>query len=276
MSNLLKRSITGSIFVVVLISAIYLNQMSCLILFGILTTLGLWEFYRLSLKTGAFPQRVLGTFSGTCLFLLLGSIHYSFLDKKYLFIILPLIFLVFCLELYRKKENPFTNIAFTLMGIIYIAFPFSCLIFFSSFDSAEWLNKYNPSVLMGYFFLLWANDTGAYLFGRQFGKTKLFERVSPNKTWEGAIGGGIFSLTIAWVISNYFQLLTFQQWIGVSIIVVVFGNLGDLTESLFKRSINVKDSGNILPGHGGILDRFDGVFISAPLVYVFLNIFKLI
>lgn len=272
MSNILKRSITGSIFVLVLISAIELSQISCLILFGLLTTLGIWEFYRLVLKTGAQPQKVLGSLAGTLSFILFGLIFYNYLDLKYLSLIIPLVFLIFCTELYRKKENPYTNIAFTILGILYIAFPFACLIYFSSYSSSDYLGNYNPSVLLGYFFLLWANDTGAYLFGRKFGKTKLFERISPKKTWEGTIGGGIFSLTVAWIIANYFELLSLQQWMILSIIVVIFGSLGDLTESLFKRSINVKDSGNILPGHGGILDRFDGVFISAPMVYVYLNI----
>lgn len=272
MSNLLKRSITGTIFVIVLISAIYLNQVSCLILFGVLTLLGLWEFYGLAQRTGAQPQKVAGTFAGTLLFAISGCVYYNYIPAKYISLAIPFIFILFCLELYRKKENPFTNISYTLLGILYIAFPFSFLIYFSFYPNMEWFGSYNPTVLLGYFFLLWANDTGAYLFGRSFGKTKLFERISPNKTWEGAIGGGILSLSIAWIISHYFEQLSMPQWLGLALIVVIFGNLGDLAESLFKRSINVKDSGNILPGHGGILDRFDGVFISAPMVYVYLNI----
>lgn len=270
MSNFLQRSITGIIFVIVLIGGIYLHPLSCLILFGILTILGIWEFYSLSEKSGAEPQKITGTIGGLVLYLISGLIYYQMISINYFALIIPIVFAPFIIELYKKKINPFTNIGYTLLGLFYIAFPFSLLIYLSSRKEIDWLNAYSPQILLGYFFLLWANDTGAYLFGRKIGKRKLFERISPKKTWEGTIGGGLLSLGIAYVLSINFELLTEGQWIITALIVVIFGNLGDLVESMFKRSINVKDSGTILPGHGGILDRFDGVFISAPIVCAYL------
>lgn len=118
--------------------------------------------------------------------------------------------------------------------------------------------------------MLWTNDTGAYLAGRFFGKHKLFERISPKKTWEGSIGGGILTIGVAFILSVYFTNLDQTNWIVLAILVAVFGGLGDLVESMLKRSLNIKDSGNLLPGHGGILDRFDGLLLSIPFIYSYL------
>ena len=125
------------------------------------------------------------------------------------------------------------------------------------------------------FILIWANDSFAYLVGRKFGKTKLFERISPKKTWEGSIGGVFFGLLLGYLNSQIFDGLDTPTWMAIAVIVVIFGSLGDLVESLFKRSLGIKDSGKILPGHGGVLDRFDGIFISAPMVYTFLKILSI-
>ena len=167
---------------------------------------------------------------------------------------------------------PIFNIGVSLMGIVYVAIPFALLSYLIVFDKDAMTGIYNPNILLGYLFLIWTSDTCAYLAGRSFGKRKLFNRISPKKTWEGAAGGFILSLILAYVLSIYFTSLTIPNWLIIAAIVVITGIFGDLTESMFKRSVGIKDSGVLLPGHGGILDRFDAVFISAPCIWVYLSI----
>ena len=185
-------------------------------------------------------------------------------------IFIPLIIFVFINELYRNNKKPFSNIAYTLLGIVYIAFPLSLFNFFVFRGSP--IVYYTPNILLGFFILLWAYDTGAYLFGVSLGKHRLFPRISPKKSWEGFLGGAITSLIISYFISTYFSELQFQHWIVISFIIIVMGTFGDLVESLFKRSINLKDSGKIFPGHGGILDRIDSILLSAPIVFTYLQL----
>ncbi len=185
-------------------------------------------------------------------------------------LIIPLLFAVFIIELFRNQPQPIANIAFTILGIEYVAVPFTLLHGLSYFKNMNFSSDYGFEVLMGYFFILWANDTGAYFVGRSLGKHKLFERISPKKTWEGSFGGALSGLLVAYANFLLFPALSLWVWIGIALIVVIFGSIGDLVESLFKRSLQIKDSGNILPGHRGVLDRFDGIFISAPMVYAFL------
>ena len=180
---------------------------------------------------------------------------------------------MFFIELFRNKPNPFNNIGFTVLGIIYIIVPF-LLLSITSFDITSSDISYAPNKLLGFFLLIWANDTFAYLVGIAIGRTKLFERISPKKTWEGTIGGIICTQGIAYIISIYFTELTMIQWMIIALIISVFGTLGDLVESMFKRSLGVKDSGNILPGHGGILDRFDAVLLCSPFVVVYLMLIQ--
>lgn len=285
--NLIQRSITGTIFVAVLVGGIIWHPLSFGFLFLLITVLGLWEFLGLAEKAGAQPLRTYGTLAGALCFTL------SFMAKRsdnnmLLLGIIPLLFIVFFAELYRKKENPFTNIAYTILAVIYVALPFSlwALVIvpidqdvIAKFNAAIFpqayiahLLEYRWHLLLGFFILMWTSDTMAYVCGRLFGKHKLFERVSPKKTWEGTIGGGLFALGAAWGISFYFTDLPLVHWLVIAAIVVVCGNLGDLSESLFKRSIGVKDSGTILPGHGGILDRFDAVLLASPFVATYLLI----
>jgi phosphatidate cytidylyltransferase len=180
------------------------------------------------------------------------------------------VFLIFLIELYRKLPNPFTNIAFTFFGLMYIAIPFSLLNYFPNPNLMP--ETYHPELLLGFFFLVWMNETGAYLVGSAIGKHRLFERISPKKTWEGTLGGGVLSMLTGLLISRYFIQIGTLDWLVISLIVVIFTSYGDLFESMFKRSINAKDSGRLLPGHGGILDRFDGVIMAAPFVFVYLII----
>jgi phosphatidate cytidylyltransferase len=245
-------------------------------LFFVIAILGLWEFYKLSEKAGCQPQKIMGLVLGVLLFAALvlrfftTSNHLAAIPVA---LLLPALFSIFIIELYRKKENPFGNIAFTLLGIIYVVLPFSliCTLPFGEIyleDVQTYI--YTPGTIIGLLFILWSSDTGAYLSGKAFGKHKLFERISPGKTWEGTIGGGILSIVVAYIVSLYFTELRMIDWIVIAVIIVVAGNLGDLVQSLFKRSVGVKDSGNILPGHGGILDRFDSLIMATPFIFTYL------
>lgn len=269
MNNFTQRTITGAIFVSIMIAGIFWNSYSLLILFGIISLLSLWEFYGIVPKTDHTILRIYSVITGTVVYFLSAMYFQNLLEAKYLILIFPLIFLIAVIELYRKKERPFGNIAFAIFGVVYISLPFAFLNYLAIYNPLGIQLEYNPWLLMGFFILIWTNDTGAYLAGRAFGKHKLFERISPKKTWEGAAGGLLLTLLAAYFLNNYTKIFHIKHWLIIAVIVVVFGNLGDLTESLFKRSVNIKDSGTILPGHGGLLDRFDAVLIAAPMVFTY-------
>jgi phosphatidate cytidylyltransferase len=265
-NNFLTRTITGILFVLVLgMSILFFKPIAFGILTFCLIALGLNEFYRLN-KTNSIPGIIIGLALFSGIFLLsIGWLQ----NLKIFWFLIPITWIVFITELYRKKDKPFHNIALTLLGIIYIALPFSLLYLmgFTEFTA----NGYKPERILGFFFLLWTSDTGAYLVGMTIGRHPFFPRISPKKSWEGFIGGVASTLLVALVISHYFTALSPVNWLVIGAIIAIFGALGDLIESLLKRSLQVKDSGNILPGHGGILDRFDSVIFSAPLVYIYLQ-----
>ena len=268
MSNLATRTITGIVLVVMVIAAIISGQYLFSALFLIFTMIGLLEFYTLVEKAKVFPNKPAGIFAGIILFVSNALVALNILDVQWLLLNFLSIFIIFLLELYRNNPNPFTNIAFTFFGLLYVAVPFSLLNYFPNPGFLP--GVYHSSLLLGFFFLVWINETGAYVIGSAIGRHKLFERVSPNKTWEGAAGGGLLALLTALLISQYYVNINFGDWLIIALIVIVFGSYGDLFESMFKRSVNIKDSGSLLPGHGGVLDRFDGVFIAAPFVFVYL------
>ena len=177
--------------------------------------------------------------------------------------------MIFLIKLYKKRDmKPFTNIGFTFLGIIYVALPFALLIILALRGGG-----FHPMTITGCLLLLWASDIGAYFAGTKFGRRKLFERVSPKKSWEGALGGAAAAAIIAGVLALYAPELRPWQWYCVGGIIVVTGTYGDLVESLFKRSIAIKDSGSSIPGHGGFLDRFDGLLLAAPFIITFLKLF---
>ncbi len=239
-------------------------------LFFVVSMAGIWEFYSL-LQHGKYkPQKVLGALTGVFLFAAIFLTQMGYMQSDFLLLLIPLAVLIFIVELYRKQNQPFTNIALTLLGPAYIVFPFAL---FSGFVfNNPGSTEYYPYILLGLFILIWLYDSGAYIFGVSFGKHRLFERISPKKSWEGLIGGSLIALFAAWGISHYFTVISLIDWIVIAIIIIVAGTYGDLVESMLKRHLGVKDSGNILPGHGGILDRFDAVFLSSPLVYVYLQL----
>jgi phosphatidate cytidylyltransferase len=276
MSNLAQRLITGSIFVVVLVGCIWWSPWSMFILMLAIGVLGLNEFYNLSEKAGASPQKYFGIVIGflticTAFFVRAGHII-GLLE----FALIPLLFTIFFVELWRKKDNPFANIAWTVIGLIYIIVPLSWLTwtftpkaFLIDYPAIQkMIPPYSGIELLTFFILIWVSDSMAYVCGRLFGKNKLWERISPKKTQEGFVGGLIFTVITGLGLGYYWLTdnnVTFAfMWALIGLVISVTGMFGDLVESLFKRSINVKDSGTILPGHGGILDRFDALFLATP------------
>ncbi|WP_026462228.1 phosphatidate cytidylyltransferase [Adhaeribacter aquaticus] len=270
LSNLQQRVITGILGGLVFIGAIWFSQWTFGALFLSLTVLGLMEFYKLVSFKGFEPNRSFGILMGSGLFLLVFLIQTGFLENRYLFLLPPLFMVSLVAELYRKKAQPFTNIAFTFLGVLYVAGPFSGVILLGFPADAT---TYSWHVILGTLLLIWAADTGAYFFGKSFGRHKLFERISPGKTWEGWVGGTLLCLGASYVLSLYFTDLDVFHWLGVAVLVSIFGVLGDLVESMLKRSLGVKDSGSLLPGHGGILDRFDSLIMVVPFIIAFLKIF---
>ena len=276
MNNFLTRTITGALFVIVIVASAIWNFWAFATVFGVFVIIGIWEFYNMITKKNILPQKLFGVLIGFLLYVV-SILNITEVCSKYseiLFFILLLAFcFVFFVELYKKSETPFQNIAFTFLGIIYIPIPILLLVALNYFAVGK-CGIFTFPVL--YFFMLWTNDTFAYLIGMKFGKHKLFERISPKKTWEGFAGGLIFTLILAFVFSIYFNFLNLSEWLGLAGIIVVFGTYGDLAESMLKRSMDCKDSGKFFPGHGGILDRFDSVLLSAPFVFVYLRILELI
>jgi len=267
-NNLLLRTITGIFFVGIVVSSVIFNPLFFAGLFFCVSLLGLHEFYKLLQKGGKFPQTCLGLISGGLLFAGLAAVANNLIEAKNLYVLVPLIAISFIIELYRNKPSPFENVALTLVGVLYIALPFGLMNFFYLPGL-----HYTFIILLGFFVILWINDTFAYLFGSAFGKHRLFERISPKKSWEGSIGGALVSIIAVWLFASFDHSLSLIQWITITVIIVISGTLGDLVESMLKRSLNCKDSGTLLPGHGGILDRFDAVLISAPLIFVYIQFF---
>jgi phosphatidate cytidylyltransferase len=279
LKELLTRAITGTVFVAVLIGAIVWNKYSVAGLFFVISILGLLEFFKLMEKGGFKPKKSVASFVASLIYGIIVYFSFGYGNFSYLLFIFPLLVLLVVIELFRKSETPVSNFAFSVMGVMYVVIPFSILNFFAyGSPYAEVLeinDRYDYIFLLGFFVIQWASDTGAYLAGSALGKTKLFERISPNKTWEGTVGGASIALVTGFIFA-YFTGSSVVHWMVCSLLIVVFGTLGDLTESQIKRSIGVKDSGNILPGHGGILDRFDGVLFSAPFVLAYLHFVDLI
>lgn len=260
MSNLVQRGITGLIFVIVLITAIILGDWYFTALFGLIAVLSLNEFYALFKNVQEKPNLSQGLFFGVLIYCFAAYYAYNNEIPKYFLPLLLLTFpLVAFIELYRKQKVPFQNMGLTIIGIIYIITPFALINLLRINQDSFW-------PVLSIFILTWTSDTFAYLVGRKIGKRKLFERISPKKSWEGFFGGMFFSVLFGLTIA-YFTDQNFIKYAIYGVSIATFGTLGDLVESMLKRSLNIKDSGTILPGHGGLLDRFDAVIFVIPIIY---------
>lgn len=264
-----KRSVTGACIVTAVIVAILQGAYAFFALCALVSLLGLFEFYRL-FGIAKRPVNVICGFLLAICMLSSALLYINFGYRLEIFLInIPPVSVLLVSSLFARLGNPFYDIGIVFLGQIYITL--ALILFYNYAFIPE--GTYNWRIVLGYFLYLWANDTGAYVFGNLVGESKLAPGISPNKTWEGSVGGAFLVIALASI--NFFFLKQFSlfQWMVIALIVIVMGTLGDLIKSVMKRSFNVKDFGSILPGHGGIIDRFDSLIGSAPVVYVYLKLF---
>ena len=279
MTNFVRRTITGAFIVIFVLGGLWLHPVSFFFVGAVLIAGTQREYYIMFRGTGVRPQLVAGIISGLILYVIATLIALGWLARQWFLVMIPIMAIMMTIELFRKVEKPFDSLAHTFFSILYTAVPFSFFPF-AAFNRAglEPLVQmqgieFSPGILVGFFLLLWTYDTGAYLVGSLIGKHHLLERISPKKSWEGFFGGLVLTLIVAWLLSGWLGVVDRAGWIIIAVIVSVAGTIGDLLESMLKRSLGMKDSGTILPGHGGLLDRFDSVVVAFPIVYLFLAIF---
>lgn len=277
-NNFIQRTITGIVFVAVLVGCILGGPIPFTILFALISALTIREFGSIVGKSGeVIINKPICMLAGVFLFFGFAYLGVAPGDSS---VLIPYLFLVIYLlvsELYLKRKNPLHNWAYTMMSQMYIALPFALLnvlAFHTNVTGSA--SEYNPILPLSIFIFNWVNDTGAYCTGVLFGKHRLFERISPKKSWEGSIGGAVFCVIAAFVMAHFFPFLSLGVWVGLGLVIVVFGTWGDLTESLLKRTLGIKDFGNILPGHGGMLDRFDSSLMAIPAAVVYFYIISLV
>ena len=279
MKNLITRSITGVIFVAAIVVC-FMRPEAMILLFALVTGLTVWEYTGIvNGIENVCVNRFLATVAAVYFFLGMAGFCAGIVPSAVFIPYLLTVVYMFISELYTKAPNPINNWAYTMLSQMYIALPFA-MVNVLAFRGVGNGVVYNYLAPLSIFVFLWTNDTGAYLSGSLFGKHKLFPRVSPGKSWEGSIGGGLLVLLVSALVGMYQNsdmhetatelLLTVPQWMGLGLVVVFFGTWGDLVESLFKRTIGIKDSGNILPGHGGMLDRFDSSLMAFPASVIYL------
>ncbi|MDH6354363.1 phosphatidate cytidylyltransferase [Dysgonomonas sp. PH5-45] len=269
--NIVVRILTGAVFVAAILCGILFNQYIFLACFAVLLIFILSEFYSLiGDAKQTYINKPLNIIGGLLLF---GGAFVSFSEGyNSVLVFAPYVLyllILFISVLYRKNTDALSSLAYSVLGQFYIAVPFSLLNYIAFSYKQE---TYHYVFLLALFVLIWVNDSFAYLVGSKIGKNRLFERISPKKSWEGSVGGAVFTLLATSVFAYFYTEMSLWGWLGLGIAVIVFGTLGDLIESLFKRTIGVKDSGNILPGHGGFLDRFDSVLFAIPALFVYLEI----
>lgn len=272
-NNFIQRAVTGVLFVIVLVGCILYSPLSFGILFTIISVLSVHEFAQLVSKSSEVSiNKTITALGGAYLFLALMSFcTQQSVGARVFLPYLGLLLYMMITELYLKKKNPTGNWAYSMLSQLYVALPFALLNVLAFQNSSETGSvTYNPILPLSIFIFIWLSDTGAYCVGSLIGKHRLFERISPKKSWEGSIGGGIFSIASSLGFAHFFPFMPGWQWVGLAIVVVIFGTWGDLTESLMKRQLGIKDSGNILPGHGGMLDRFDSALMAIPAAVVYL------
>ena len=271
-SNFLQRAITGILFVGVLVGCILYDPWTFSALFVVISALTIREFgHLINQVEGVSINKNITMLAGVYLYMAVMAFCTNRSGSKIFLAYLLLIMYLMISELYLKKENPVMNWAYSMLSQLYIALPFAMLNVLSFHTSPmDTSVSYNPILPLSVFVFIWLSDTGAYCVGSLIGRHRLFERISPKKSWEGSIGGGIVAIGSSFIFAHYFPIMNMAEWAGLALIVVIFGTWGDLTESLLKRQLHIKDSGAILPGHGGMLDRFDSALMAIPAAVVYL------
>ncbi len=282
MKNMAVRAVTGILFVAAIVVC-FLNPVAMAFLFAVATGLTVWEFAGLvNKRDGVDTNRFICTVAGVYLFFAItGFTSGQTPSTVFIPYLVTLIYLLVA-ELYAKNPDPIQTWAYTMMSQLYIALPFSMVSVLAFRATPEGV-VFTSLMPLSVFVFLWTNDTGAYCCGSLLGRHKLFPRVSPGKSWEGSVGGAVFVMAVSalvWYLADAYGVNDLQlglaQWLGLGLVVVVFGTWGDLVESLFKRTLGIKDSGNILPGHGGMLDRFDSSLLAFPAAVVYLYTLTLV
>lgn len=271
MKNITQRALTGVIYVSLMLVATIIHPLVFALVFATILFFVQLEFYKLVENAGYNPHKVVGLVFGLLLFVICFGIVYNIIPVVFSAIFIPLMILIFLLEILRTDSKVLENATITLAGFIYVAVPFSVANFIIFYGLPP-NSIFSPWTLVGIFVIVWIYDSVAYLAGSQFGRHKIHEKISPNKSWEGLIAGSIFGLITGILNAVIFQQLSVINWLIIAAIVIVFGTLGDLFESKIKRELNVKDSGSILPGHGGLLDRFDSLLFALPFIFIWLLI----
>jgi phosphatidate cytidylyltransferase len=277
-TNFVRRTVTGAFIVIFVLGGLWLHPVTFFVVGAVMIGGTQREYYLMVRGTGVRPQLVTGIITGFLLYLISTMIALGWLPFNGFLLLIPVISIVMFIELFRKVERPFDSLAHTFFSILYTAVPFSMFPFaaFNRTGLEPLLQmegiQFSPGILIGFFLLLWTNDTGAYLVGSVIGKHRLFERISPKKSWEGFFGGMILTLLVARLFSGWLGVADTTGWMIIAFIISVAGTLGDLLESMLKRSLGLKDSGTVMPGHGGFLDRFDSVVVAFPLVYFYLAV----
>jgi phosphatidate cytidylyltransferase len=279
LDNFFRRTITGVWIVIFVLGGFWLHPVTFFITGLIIIAGAQYEYLIMVKSTGIRPQIINGIISGLILYIISTLVAAGIIEKTYFLVLLPFMAYILIAELYRKGDRPFDSLAHTFFAVIYIALPFSFFPF-SAFSRSglssllpHGILVFSPGIIIGFFLILWANDTAAYIMGVSLGRNKLMERISPKKSWEGFIGGTIVSIAVAWLLSGWLGVVDSAGWIVIALLISITGTFGDLIESMLKRSIGVKDSGSAMPGHGGFLDRFDSTIVSFPLVYLFIVLF---
>lgn len=270
MSNLLKRSLWGILYVAVMMGGVLIHPLLFALIFGTVLFFTQYEFYAMVDGAGHKITRFPGSILGVIYFLLCFAVANNYIPRAFSLSFVPIVLIMFIIELFRSNRNTLERSGLTVLGFIYIAGPFSMMNFVVHTSAGGQAHVFYPWILAGVFFIIWINDSFAYLIGTQFGKHKMCPNISPAKSWEGLIGGAVFGIIMGIFNALMFQAISMFDWIVIAVLTVSFGTLGDLFESKIKREIGAKDSGNILPGHGGFLDRLDSLLFVIPIVFFWL------
>lgn len=271
--NLKIRTISAIVLFLVVLGAVFYSPYTLLGLLVLICILGMLEFFKLAQLTGAKPQEKWATVIGALCVLLAFFAKLNKVPWELVAGLIPALSMLFVLEIYRKTNTPFANIAWSVLGVFYIALPLALLAYIPVQPAVGGYLVYRPMMVFSILCIIWANDVGAYLVGIALGRHPLFPRISPKKTWEGFFGGKISAILVG-VWMSHLQGAPLWLWGGAAGVIVLSGVYGDLVESMFKRSLGIKDSGDIIPGHGGILDRFDALLLCLPFVFVYLLLFS--